>query len=162
MLPNIMLVGVPGSGKSQVATHLRDKFGYKIVSSSEIREELYGVGIYEGGWDRIEAEIRDRFEKYFTEGHPICYQATNYRSDYRKRILEMSRAIAPKQEWMAFQMDCTLEQAIRRSNFDDDRIRYMQGTLMSNPPRPAEGFFSVICGDEQYLTRFISIVQSTR
>ena len=38
----IMMIGVPGSGKSTYAKNLQKDFGFPIVSSDKVRGELYG------------------------------------------------------------------------------------------------------------------------
>jgi predicted kinase len=84
----IMLVGLPGSGKS---TWAKDVIHNAVtVSTDNIREQLYGNANIQGKWKAIEAEADRQIKNAFNDNNIniIIYDATNLRMDRRKAFLK--------------------------------------------------------------------------
>lgn len=83
----IMLVGIPGSGKSTYAKELKNEKGYELISSDAIRNEFnIKAGCDEG--NKIVFEILHyRVVKALKEGKSIIYDATNINSKRRRGFI---------------------------------------------------------------------------
>ena len=73
----IMMIGVPGSGKTTIAERITKEYNIPVVSSDKIREELYGK-------EEIQGRSQEVFEKvyehvnFFLECYGVCIlDATN-------------------------------------------------------------------------------------
>ncbi len=80
----IMLVGLPGSGKSYYAKKLKN---YNIVSSDTIRKELYGNESEQGDAKEVFDLMYTRTRNYLLEGKNVVYDATNVRLKKRYNFL---------------------------------------------------------------------------
>ena len=85
----IMMVGLPGSGKSTVATELAEIGNAKIFSSDEYRAKLLGDENDQSNnqlvFDKLYEEMLDCILK---SGHNVIFDATNITIKDRKRCLE--------------------------------------------------------------------------
>lgn len=88
-----MLIGIPGSGKSTLAKSLASE-GYVILSSDEIRWNLFGKGGFPA--DEKEREkikravykvIREEAKAHLENGHSVVVDATNLSRKKRKKLL---------------------------------------------------------------------------
>ena len=86
MVEFIMLVGLPGSGKSTCAEKLK-KEGYIIHSSDTIREELTGdVNSQENNLEVFDI-LHKKVKEDLKSGHSCVYDATNMSMKRRKAFL---------------------------------------------------------------------------
>ena len=85
----IMLVGLPGSGKSTFAKEL----GYIIFSSDELRKELWGNENIQGNNEELFKELHNRIKVALNNGEDCIYDATNINAKRRKAFLTEIRNI---------------------------------------------------------------------
>ena len=85
MLEFIMLIGLPGSGKS---TYRKNFNGYDIHSSDDIREELNTNDPWE--------EMHKRTQQSLKEGRSVVYDATNLSRKKRRNILSIAKGCNAK------------------------------------------------------------------
>jgi uncharacterized protein len=89
----VLVGGLPGSGKSTVATGLGDEMGWAVVSSDEVRRDL---GLRQADMDessayasetvaRVYEEMRRRAEDLVAEGISVVLDATWSSEDERER-----------------------------------------------------------------------------
>lgn len=83
----IMLVGVPGSGKSTFAKDLVNT-KTKYLSSDAIRGELYGDENCQNDPSKVFSLMHQRTLEALREGYDVVYDATNITRKNRKTILE--------------------------------------------------------------------------
>lgn len=83
----IMLVGLPGSGKSTYAEKLK-KEGYMIHSSDAIREELTGDINSQDNNPEVFGVLHKRVKEDLKSGHSCVYNATNMSRKRRKAFLD--------------------------------------------------------------------------
>lgn len=83
-----MLIGIPASGKSFVANGLQATNGGIILSSDEIRCELYGDETIQGDPKDVFCEMEKRTLNALQDGISVIYDATNISSKHRKNILQ--------------------------------------------------------------------------
>lgn len=81
----IMLIGIPGSGKSHEAELLAKELDAAIHSSDKIREEMLGDANSQVDNNKVFAELHKRIEEDLKSGRNVIYDATNINS--KRRIL---------------------------------------------------------------------------
>ena len=89
----IMMVGLPGSGKSTVA----DKYYPNAVwvSSDAIREELWGDASDQRNPEVVFEEMERRTLEALNDYHDVVYDATNLHSRTRKKLVTSIKRQVP-------------------------------------------------------------------
>lgn len=78
----IIMIGVPGSGKTTLAQKISSKCHVPIVSSDSIRKQLYGSESIQGNYETVFNEVYRQINKQIECG--ICiYDATNTKKIWR-------------------------------------------------------------------------------
>ena len=149
-MQNVMLVGIPGSGKSTVAEKLaRQSVANTVISTDAIRKELYGSESELGVWSDIEARIKARLKEADDNGSFVIYDATNYRRGFRSNFLIAASDYAPAHRWTCLIMDTPFEECLKR-NAQRERqvpefvIKRMNEVLTRECPSNDEGFEAII------------------
>ena len=145
------LIGLPASGKSTFAEQLA-KLGteYTIISTDQIRGELFGDESIQGNWLDIEKVALARIKAADESGNVAIYDATNVKREYRLDFLGKVNKITGKSlQWMAWQLDTPLEICQRRNQerarqVPPEVIDSMNASLtkFSEDSIKAEGFFA--------------------
>ena len=89
----VMLVGLPGSGKSYYADSVYDT--YNIHSSDRIREELFGFRDQDHN-NEVFAELHKRVKQDLKDGKNVVYDATNINKKKRIAFLQELKDIPCK------------------------------------------------------------------
>ena len=140
----IMLVGPPGSGKSTFAEDLVNKISnYIIVSPDKIREELLGDASIQVHNDKVFGRVYSDIIKYLDEGYNVIYDATNCRTPYRAKILDVAKEHTYRT--ICLISTATLNECFKRNEPRDRKvpeevIERMYFTLRKHPPTIFEGF----------------------
>lgn len=152
VLNNIMLVGIPGSGKSSVAKYC-SLAGYHVISTDAIRYALYGSESILGSWNEIQEVIEDELASAYRDGKRVCYDATNCKQQYRRDFLQLSdRVTSSTYSWDALVVETPLQVAVERRSQPDIRnvpphvILKMHEDLTKEFPVISEGYNSVFRG----------------
>lgn len=151
-------MGPPGSGKSTFAQQLAPLANYQIVSTDQIREQLYGDASIQGKWTEIEHQILQQIRSAIALNQPVIYDATNAKRAWRMSLLMQlnsdfsftsgdDRTSEPIL-WMAWHLKTPLEICQQRNQqrdriVPDKVIADMFKSLKDFPPLPAEGFAAV-------------------
>ncbi|MFO0970704.1 MAG: AAA family ATPase, partial [Gemmataceae bacterium] len=87
----IVLAGLPGGGKSTLASALRAATGVTILESDAIRKRLYPIPTY-ADWEhrKVFALVREAATRLLTRGHPAVVDATNLRRKDRLTYYAMA------------------------------------------------------------------------
>ena len=151
MAPHIiMMIGIPGSGKSHYAKELVKKEPDTILlSADEIRKELYGDISVQGNGNKVFGILFDRIQKAIDEGQNVILDCTN--TTKRHHTISALKNMGCG-EIMAIWLDTPIEVCIERNNARNDRkepvpedvIRKMHERLQMNPPTSGEGFNDII------------------
>ena len=88
----VMLVGVPGCGKSRAAKRYLEQ-GYHVHSSDQIREELYGEESIQGKPSEVFDLLVKRVRTDLKSGIPCVIDATN---TVRKRRMSLLQSLSGK------------------------------------------------------------------
>lgn len=136
----IMLVGIPGSGKSFWASKELNKLDNCIIYSSDaLRKELYGDENDQSNNSELFNELHNRIRKSLNEGHSVIYDATNLSKKRRIRFLNTLGKV--KKKCVLFMTDlnvCLERNRERNRNIPDAVIHRMYKNF--NPPHYHEGF----------------------
>lgn len=87
----IMMVGIPGSGKSTMAKRIQTVTKYPIISSDHVREELYGDEAIQGNPDEVFGKIVDDIMVHAKNGQSVIYDATSIKKKYRMQMIQRFR-----------------------------------------------------------------------
>ena len=90
MINILVLVGLPGSGKTTVAKNILETSGIysKIISSDSIREELFGDENVQADNALVFKIYHDRLADAITKGESVILDATNVTIKVRKHVFE--------------------------------------------------------------------------
>lgn len=85
----IMLIGLPGSGKSTFANKIaKDCENYVVVSTDSIRKEIYGDEAIQGNGNKIFERAYALIDNHLRNGYSVIFDATNIRRKGRKAFIE--------------------------------------------------------------------------
>jgi protein phosphatase len=137
----VVLVGLPGSGKS---TYL-ERLGVRGLSSDRIRgllaDDERDQTIHERVFQTLRYLLRQRLEI----GRPVTYiDATNLRPEERRPYIEMGREFGCELEAVWFDVSlevCLARNAARKRVVPEAALLEMAGRLA--PPSDEEGFSKV-------------------
>ena len=117
----VMLVGLPASGKSNMADFL-EKIEYKIHSSDEIRKELFGSYnmVEKEHHVKVFEELHRRIKKDLKQGKDVVYDATNISRKRRMGFLQELKNI--KCEKTVFFMATSYEECLKRNKIREKSV----------------------------------------
>lgn len=123
----IILVGLPGSGKSTYAKSLLDPYGHiKYLSSDKIREELYGDENIQGDPNKVFRVMHNRVKEFLDKGHDVVYDATNVTRKNRRSVINEVKKYCKEIEahivWAPYE-DCVSRDKNRVRSVGEDVIR---------------------------------------
>lgn len=91
----LMLIGIPGAGKTSYAQQLLDKdANFVKFSSDQIREELWGDESTQGDPAKVFALMQKRTVEALKSGRSVIYDATNVTRKGRKQIISVVKPIS--------------------------------------------------------------------
>lgn len=102
-VPLVFVGGLPGTGKSTVASGLADAFGWALLSSDELRKERLGLDRGRSApadaytWEARSAVYRallDRADTLLARGEPVVLDASWVEEDWREAAAATARAAA--------------------------------------------------------------------
>lgn len=132
------MVGLPGSGKSKFANK---HIGCVIVSTDEIRAELFGSAECQENGNLVFSIAFDRIRKALAEGFDVIFDATNVSRKARKSVFQFDA----KQIAVFVNTDveeCKRRNAQRERHVPEFVIDKMASRLVA--PTVEEGFEKVI------------------
>jgi predicted kinase len=137
----VLLVGLPGSGKSTYAK----RRGLPVLSSDVLRELLSGDVNNQNIHARVFATLRYLLRQRLAIGQPVTVvDATNLTRQERRPYREIARKLDVPIEAVHFDTPlevCLARNAARGRIVPEDVIRRMAARLQ--PPTPGEGFARV-------------------
>ena len=119
-----MLIGLPGSGKSCYARdYVATRHGTIIVSSDDIRQELWGDANDQQNPSKVFNEMFLRTVSAMTQGTNVIYDATNLTAKNRKATLaRLRQAIGQDFIAVADVIVCSISECKRRQGERDRKV----------------------------------------
>lgn len=140
---NIILIGIPGSGKSTLSERFKNT--HCILNPDSFRKKLWGSESYQGPWGEI---LMEMVAKSMAEpDKPILIDATCLHKAKRKELLTYFAAKTQRFGWTAIWFDCALDVALDRNSkrarkVPEHVIERMHGML--EVPGQDEGYETII------------------
>lgn len=140
-----ILIGCPSSGKSSLARQIQQENPqYQIISTDQIRAELFGAETIQGDWSQVEAQVYAAIDQALQAGIPIIYDATNAKRAWRIGLLKRLRQSA-EVDWMGWYLKTPMETCLQWNQQRDRQvpesvIERMSQWLKQFPPDNGEGF----------------------
>ena len=91
----VLLCGIPGCGKTYFGKIAEESDSYKLVSSDDIREALWGDASIQKNPKVVFSEMAARTLQALSEGYNVIYDATNIRRRDRLLILKKVKKLKP-------------------------------------------------------------------
>lgn len=144
----VILVGPPGCGKSTYAKDLAmSDNNWVIVSPDDIRSEVTGDAGDQTQNTLVFSKVYKDIIESLNRGFNVIYDATNCRSAYRHKILDLVDGHTNKIVCVVFTTsisDCLRHNAQRDRNVPENVIERMYFTLKKHPPTIFEGYDAIV------------------
>lgn len=145
MVNMIVLVGIPGCGKSTFADILCRNGNVIRLSSDEIRKELFGDESFQGDNNRVFNTLYERAELLLKANISVVIDATNLKKSLRRYAFDICPA-GVKKIALYYTPDvelCKERNATRERKVPDEVIERMAKQF--EVPTTDEGFDEVMC-----------------
>lgn len=109
-----MMIGIPASGKTSLAEQIAKSEDAEIVSSDNIRKELYGDENIQGDNNKVFRILQDRVVKGLKANKNMIYDATNI--SYKTRMAFLQRIKKIEVEKVAIMVATPYEQCLIRNS----------------------------------------------
>jgi len=153
-----LLIGPPGSGKSTVAKRLvalLETSGevVELLSTDQVRQDLYGDAAIKGQWSEIEAMLQQRLLDAVAAGRVVILDGTHSRRAWRLAVVQ-GLALSQPVEWIGWWLQTPLAicqdwNRQRERQVDPEVVASYFKTLQAKPFQPSrqEGFAAVVTLD---------------
>lgn len=136
-----LMIGLPASGKSTLAEQIAKSEDAEIVSSDNIRKELYGDENIQGDNNKVFRILQERIINGLKNNKNMIYDATNI--SYKTRIAFLQRLNKLEVEKIAIMVatpyeDCLIRNAQRERKVPEEVIKRMYNNFYV--PQYFEGF----------------------
>jgi len=85
----IILMGLPGAGKSYLSKYLKKKYQAKILSGEDMAIKMFGTSKCQAKeYKLVYQEIRQQAKDLLNQGFTVVIDGTNLKYQYRKEIYE--------------------------------------------------------------------------
>lgn len=109
-----MMIGLPASGKSTLAEQIAKSEDAEIVSSDNIRKELYGDENIQGDSNKVFKTVENRIINGLKNNKNMIYDATNI--NYKRRMAFLQKIRKLKIEKIAIMVATPYEQCLIRNS----------------------------------------------
>ena len=146
MVKLIMLIGIPGSGKTTYSKELSERYSAKVISSDKVRQLYVGID---------EKEVFPTVYKLCVEelksGKNVILDATHITPKVRKRTFDAFDAYGIAYDKVAIFVDTPVEECIRRVEIRNQNPEelFLPLEVISSygqniiPPNVDEGFMEI-------------------
>ena len=150
----ILLIGLPGSGKSSLAQQLLAEDSQSpLISTDAIRSQLFGDEAIQGAWLLVWREVQRQFQQAVVQiscaaARRAIYDATNTQRRHRREVIALARATGFTHVtglWLNTPVWLCLARNRRRDRLvPEDVIFRMHRQLRDAPPSLQEGLDCLI------------------
>ena len=152
----IVVMGLPGSGKSYFASRFASRIGGQYLSSDLIREELLHRGQYAiEVKETVYREMENRMEAALLKGKSVVLDATFFKKRLRDRFAQVAREAGSSMIWIMVVAD---EETTRRrvskprEHSDADWDVFL---LVKEAFEPFDGEVLTLSSDDENVERMI-------
>ena len=144
----VMLVGPPGAGKSTIAENIKNEYmNFEIVCPDKVRKEVTGDANDQSRNVEVFGKVYNKLIELLADGSNVIYDATNCRSTYRHKILDVCKDSFKKVICIVVTTpigDCLERNRTRyEKTVPEDVIENMYFTLKKHPPTIFEGYDAI-------------------
>ncbi|MGF1491078.1 MAG: AAA family ATPase [Microcoleaceae cyanobacterium] len=154
----VLMIGLPGSGKSFLANWLIQCLEPSpcLISTDQIRAQLFGDETIQGPWLKIWQQIRLQFSSTVIQKQNAIFDATNVQRQHRREVMVLARECGFDQI-TGLWVNTPLETCLKRNHWRDRQvpeevILKMFRQLSGAPPSLSEDFDSLVilerCGQD--------------
>lgn len=154
MVRLILLIGLPGSGKSSLAQQMLAEDPLRqLISTDAIRSQLFGDEAIQGPWLLVWREVQRQFQQAVVQisraaASVAIYDATNAQRRHRREVIALARATGFTHItglWLDTPVWLCLARNRRRERIvPEDVIFRMHRQLRDAPPTLSEGLDRLI------------------
>lgn len=139
----IMMVGLPASKKSTYAKKLSEKENAIILSSDEMRQELFGDVNHQSSNSELFQELHKRAKEHLNNGQNVIIDATNISQRRRNHFINEFKQYQKEVVYMSAHFtDCMMADKYRERSVGLDVINRMYKQLQI--PMKEEGWDKVV------------------
>lgn len=144
----IMMVGIPGSGKSYIAEQLGDILDVPVLSSDVIRKEICGNASNQKVSGAMWQTLYGKAEQIINSQQSVIIDATHAIAEYRQADINRYRsmgaqAIVGVHILTAISVACT-RNTQRERHVPEHVIHRMHNNILHTPPSTSDGFDFVV------------------
>lgn len=163
----IVMVGIPGSGKSYKAKELSELYNAKVFSSDEYRKILLGDSSNQSNNKLVFERLYDDIEKCLTDGCNAILDSTNTTYKSRKTVIDRFKDISNIEAFVMTTKieECIFRDANRERTVGEDVVRKFISYYQF--PQMFEGFSSITidnvsnnCYNKMYATNVKKLMDS--
>ena len=103
-----LLIGPPASGKTTIAGLLAPLLDAELLSTDQIREQLYGDPLIQGNWQEVEEHLHADLQRCVAQGRSVLIDATHARRPWRLALSQRLAFDRPV-EWIGWWLRTPLE-----------------------------------------------------
>jgi predicted kinase len=147
----ILLIGLPGSGKSSLASKLLSKWSRsQVISTDAIRAQLFGSESVQGSWGLVWSQVqRQLLQAIEHSPSPVAiYDATNAVQRHRIEAIALARATGFTHItgiWLDTPLNICLKRNRQRDRVvPEEVILQMHASLLEAPPTLQDGLDRLI------------------
>ncbi len=145
-----MFIGIPASGKSTLAQKIAPNINAEILSTDQIREELYGDETIQGSWNKIESILHERLRDHIKNNKTVILDATFAMRPWRLSITQNIN-FDKEVEWIGWWFNTPIDICLdwnqsRERKVHNSVIKRLNAALTNKnfAPDLSEGFAALI------------------
>jgi len=113
----IILMGLPETGKSYVASYLHQKHGFTVLSGEEITIQLFGTEKVSGKeYTQVYKIIRQKASELLSQGKSVVIDGTNLKQTFRQQIYDEVSCRSTKLIYLKVDDKIALDRISKRKN----------------------------------------------
>lgn len=140
----IILMGLPGSGKSYVAEYIHKKYGFVVLSGEEITIQMFGTEKVSGKqYAEVYKTVRQKASELLLQGKSVVIDGTNLKHEFRQQIYDEVKCDRTILIYLKVDDDTALERISKRIN-SCSLETYQEFKNQVEEPLPEENVFVII------------------